>query len=236
VKHRAALPLVAAILVAGMAIGALEGAGVLWKDDDDAPPSPGPAWATAIPAGFPLARGLPRPGGDNGPRRTSDRRDEPWTLGLCGTTASPTDAARVAFRSVVQPIPAAGHTRQLALYPDADAAHAVLEDFRRRLADCPAVTIPDGGPAGDATVRWQARPFGAGEEALIATAIHGDAVFASHHAVVRVGNAVYAQTYDGEFGGAPEGADAVDRRARPVARRMAERMCIFAASPCRRRE
>jgi hypothetical protein len=219
-----------------MAIGALEGAGVLWKDDDDAPPVPGPAWVTAIPAGFPLARGLPPEGGDNEPRRSSDALGEPWSLDLCGTTASATDASRVAFRSIVQPIPAAGHTRQLGLYPDADAAHAVLEDFRARLADCPTVAIPGGGPVGDAAVRWEMRPFGAGEEALIATAVHEGAIFASHHAVVRVGNAVYAQTYDGEFGGAPEGVDAVDRRARPTARRLAAQMCIFAASPCRRRE
>jgi hypothetical protein len=233
VKHRATLVAVAVILVAGMVIGALEGAGVLWKDGDDAPPpAPGPAWVTEIPAEFPLAQDLPAPGGDNEPRQTSDARDTPWTLDLCGARASATDATRVAFRSVVQPIPAAGHTRQLGLYADAGAAHAVLEDFRGRLADCPTVTIPDGGPVGDATVRWETRPFGAGEEALIAIAVSQDAVFASHYAVVRVGNAVYAQTYDGEFGGAPGGAEAVDRRARPTARRVAARMCLFAASPC----
>ena len=231
-KHRATLLVVAAILVVGMVIGALEGAGVLWKDEDTPPPEPGPAWVTAIPADFPLGQGLPPEGGDNEPRQTSEALDEPWTLDLCGTTASSTDAGRVAFRSVVQPIPAAGHTRQLGLYPDADAAHAVLEDFRTRLADCPTVTIPDGGPVGDATVRWETRPFAAGEDALVATAIYEDSVFASHYAVVRVGNAVYAQTYDGEFGGAPEGADTVDKRARPTAQRMAARMCAFAASPC----
>jgi hypothetical protein len=225
--------LIVVILVAGMVIGALEGAGVIWKDESEAaPPAPGIAWLTTIPPSFPLGQGLPEPGGDNSPRDTSDALDTPWTLALCGTAESSTDATRVDFRSITQPIPAAGHVRQLGLYADAHAAHAVIEDFLRRLNDCPVVTIPDGGPVGDAEVRWERRSLAAGEEAFIATAIYEDSVQASHHAVVRVGNAVYAQTYDGEFGGAPEGADAVDRRARPVARRMATRMCVFAAAPC----
>ena len=38
---------------------------------------------------------LPAPGGDNEPRQTSDELDTPWTLALCGTTASATDATRV---------------------------------------------------------------------------------------------------------------------------------------------
>ncbi len=230
---RRAAPLAAAvILVAAMVIGALEGAGVIWKDEPGGPRDPGIAWLTSIPASFPLAQGLPPPGGDNEPRRTSGAIDTPWSLDLCGTRESSTDAARVAFRTITQPVPAAGHVRQLGLYADADAAAAVLADLRRRLADCPTVTIPDGGPVGDATVRWERRPFAAGEEALVAIAVSEGSVQASHHAVVRVGNAVYAQTYDGEFGGAPEGADATDRRERPVALGVAARMCVFAAEPC----
>ena len=229
----AALIVAAIVLVAVMAIGALEGAGVIWKDEPAAaPPAPGTTWLTEIPARFPLGQGLPAPGGDNEPRQTSDELGTPWTLALCGTTGSSTDATRIDFRSIVQPIPAAGHVRQLGLYPDADAAHAVIEDLLRRLNECPTVTIPDGGPVGDATVRWERRPFAAGDEALVAIAIFEGSVQASHHAVVRVGNAVYAQTYDGEFAGAPEGADATDRRERPVARRVASRMCVFAAAPC----
>lgn len=231
--RRAWLFLIAIVLVAVMAIGALEGAGVIWKDEPAAaPPAPGTAWLTEIPARFAMEQGLPPEGGDNDPRQTSDELGTSWTLALCGTTESATDATRVDFRSIVQPIPAAGHVRQLGLYPDADAAHAVVEDFLRRLNECPTVTIPDGGPVGDATVRWERRPFAAGDEALVAIAIFEGSVQASHHAVVRVGNAVYVQTYDGEFAGAPEGADAVDRRARPVARRVASRMCVFAAAPC----
>ena len=232
-SHRAWVAMVAAALVAGMVIGALEGAGVIWKDEPGpAPPAPGVAWLTSIPTSFPLGRGLPEPGGDNAPRETSDALDTPWTLAPCGSAESATDAGRVDFRTLVQPIPAAGHVRQLGLYADADAAHAVIEDFLRRLNECPTVTVPDGGPVGDATVRWQRRPLAAGEEAFVAIATHEGSVQASHYAVVRVGNAVYAQTYDGEFAGAPEGADAADRRARPVARRMAARMCVFAAAPC----
>jgi len=221
----------AVLAVAAIAAGGLFGASLFSGDAPTAPPS-AVSWRTEIPAGFSMEAGLPTDA-DAGPREASDDPATPWTLDLCGSTDSPSDGSRAAFRQVSQTAPAARHVRQIALFADAEAARAVVDDFRRRLADCPRVRVPGGGvPGEDLTIRWEERPYSAGEEALVAIAYAEGFTLASHHAVVRVGNAVYAQTYDGEFGMSGEAADATDRDARAIADRVAAGMCVFAAEGC----
>ena len=198
------------------------------KPSEDAAPEGG--WRTSIPQDFVLTDGLPEPA-DETARRLSNR-SRPWQLDPCGEGKRGSDADRTDQRVLTQ-VGGELYHRQLALYPDDDAARAVVADLRDDLARCRTSEL------GDAVLVWEhyGDPFTAGDESFDTVSRpmqEGEAMlFADHYAVVRVGNAVLLTLDSGSYGHeSPERITQLIQQPRAAAAAVAARMCIFAVDPC----
>lgn len=215
-------------------------------------PSPAPSgtppsanaveWRTTIPEGFPLAVGLPRPGGDVPAWTVSDDVEAPWRHLPCPTdptsfeTTLPQDAGRTDAESVVANPPSMVASRQLVLYPDQATAVAAVQAIRDRAEQCgPLEAVPGltelRYAVVDMTFGNTEGTFVGGGEYILENGSRGPSRLLT--TVVRVGNAVFVGGLSDEsaadpFDIAEPGAATLYKAATAIA----EEMCVFAEDPC----
>lgn len=173
-------------------------------DDGGTPDVPvAPASTTTVPAGFPLADGLPGTNGDDGsPVAVTDRPT--WTdVELCGEVVwsqevptATTDLAGASYTGEAED----SRSRLLAVYPDEVAAQQALDTVRDAYTACPDGEV--GGTdqvyevveaeQGSATITHRYRTDGRFDTGLEVIEL------------VAIGNALYLSSYYGEGGGSPD--------------------------------
>ena len=195
------------------------------------PAAPDGGWLAAVPDRFDLADGMPEPD-DGTARKVRDAPTAAWVLDPCHDGERRPEDGRSDLREAIQ-TGAGYYHRQLAVYPDAEAARQVVGELRDDLARCPSA------PLGGVVEVWDryGAPFAAGDESFDAVARalqEGEpTLFADHYAVVRVGNAVLVTLEGGSYGEEdPARIEQLVEGPRSRAAALAERMCVFAASPC----
>ena len=192
---------------------------------------------TEIPAGFRLPHeGEPSDDPDITDWITTETLATPWELPLlCNQEPGelmPTDAARTDFRQVKRTGPELGDTYQLAVYPSAAEAVAVMGEVRDAVRACPGGENPFL-PAG--TVRTEMAETGMGGESLsvvssVWTADGQPAIGGGRAAMTRVGNAIFLTTTSGEDTPRLE-----DETQATLTQRLADfvpQMCIFTVAGC----
>ena len=192
---------------------------------------------TEIPAGFQLPHeGEPSDDPDITDWITTEPLATPWELPLlCNQEPGelmPTDAARTDFRQVKRTGPELGDTYQLAVYPSAAEAVAVMGEVRDAVRACPGGENPFL-PAG--TVRTDMAETGMGGESLsvvssVWTADGQPAIGGGRAAMTRVGNAIFLTATSGED--SPRLEDEPQAR---LTQRLADfvpQMCVFTVAGC----
>ncbi|CAB4710939.1 MAG: hypothetical protein F2667_07650 [Actinobacteria bacterium] len=181
------------------------------------------AWVQQIPRDFPLTSGMPDGTSAPGPF-------EPQIVGPCGndgwTPAGSVDEASVIWTDQVE----ASLQRALALYPDAEAAAAAIDEVRSQVAEC---VTPRGNRDAIEAVAVTS-DLGEDSFAFVNRWYSGGDLTGEGHfqQLVRVGNAVLFA--NGNFGSAGDQA-VIDQTADLFRTRTAytvSAMCVFAADPC----
>lgn len=174
------------------------------------PSAPGSVSATTL-EGFRFAEESQwRADAETTVERSDDLR-RPWVLDPCNPTAYPTDAQRVAMRTVSRTGPEYFDARQLAVYADEAAATEALRGFRRVLSGC---ATSSGGMF---TSTWRSQPLTAGDEGLLVW-LRMDGPGGSDVVIVRDGRSVVMATASGDF--SPDARPDTDGRLQQVVMRV----------------
>lgn len=200
-----------------------------------ATPAPSGGSATAVPAGFPLGVGLPKPDGDV-TRTTTHDAMTPFVFDPCGGTAASPAEGRSDFAEVRESI-AGGETlvRQVGVYADAATAARAFAGLRTALGRCPTHDLGNGSV--DRYAADEQGPTVTGTDESLVVVAHGfqdgrRTTLAGHYVLARVGTAVLVVLDDGEFGGTFEATAQVDHDQRNVASEIVAAMCPFSADGC----
>ena len=180
-------------------------------------------WLTAAPVGFSVSAGLPEGGGD------VERVEEPVTWTFCGEEAFPADEVLDVTRDGATG-PEYGDRRELRVFRDDRAAHAVLDAAAATAADCPEEL--------HGATRWlhsvTAVADRGEESARLVQTYETDGMVnagATWWDLVRVGNAVLVTVTGGEYLPGEtlgQGIHEHDRLLVPIV----DSMCVFAAGGC----
>ncbi|GAA4734529.1 hypothetical protein GCM10023350_17680 [Nocardioides endophyticus] len=182
---------------------------------DTTPPvtNPSPSWVTKIPAGFPLAEGLPTP------VQTSASYDSPVTDVCAGAGWGPTGSYEVQQATYTES--EGGSTHTLALYPTAGEAELALTALSAEMQACVLQT--------EGKQRWVGvLPSDDGDQSLVYANHYSDGGDVDAVQLVRVGNAILQATTSSLGAPAEDTAALVQERSAPVI----DAMCAFAADPC----
>jgi hypothetical protein len=199
-------------------------------------PAPRPAPVTTIPAELSLTAGLPAVDADTERTTTRDRSTQ-LAFDPCHNEGGHlTGPSRTDFLGVVQTYPAGARVRHLAVYADAATAAEAIDTLESELRLCRRYDYPDG-TSQDRWVQLGSDAASLGVDEALVAVNHGytdgnRTTLATHHLVVRVGNAVLVMAYDGEFGATDSGVLTVDAKQRDDAARIIPQLCVFADSGC----
>ncbi|MGB0099627.1 MAG: hypothetical protein WBP61_05040 [Nocardioides sp.] len=190
----------------------------------DPEPSVGEGAVSAIPAGFPLDRGLTSPEGDPliGPSPTAEGVP---ALELCGASVWP--APGVERLAVTATGPEYLETRELVTVASSDEIAAVVDEIRRAAADCPV--SPDSGAGASNVTVHAALPAGA-DDAVTVSVLATDALGGGIYQFARVGRALYATYQSGEW--APETVDAGVADLTTDTERILPELCVWTERGC----
>ena len=225
-------------LAAAMCVFTAVGCPAPAPDDPPSPTAPSGGHPTTVPAGIRLDPGL-FPLDADSERTTVRDRSTQLALDPCHNEGGRlTGPDRTDFVGVVQTFPAGAQVRQLAVYPDSATAAEAISTLESELELCRSYQHPDGLSED----RWTELGSDAAtldvDDALLAVDhAYTDGnltTLATHHLVVRVGNAVLAMAYDGEFGASQndEAVFTVDAKQRDDATRIIPQLCVFADGGC----
>jgi hypothetical protein len=240
----AAVAGVAAVALVAVPLG-LYAAGGDGRAAEPAPINPGPSrttdasatgWLQEVPAGFPLAEGLPATNGLDGSPVTVIDEPALAVITLCGVPAWSATSAEP-----VEPADAAGATytgesedsaaRTLAVYENEHAAEQAVAGLRTALDNCPVDRTGTRAPQ-----RYDVSPADLGEESFTFTqrSLDGAGFLGDLgvYQVVRVGNAVYLAASYGQGGGDEEVIAHTRQLMNAASAGVISDLCLFAAEPC----
>lgn len=199
--------------------------------------APAVDWVTEIPEGFPLAVGLPEPGGDVPEWTWSDKKSQPLSAVACGGDEQlSTDSRRADSLRVQVTPPDASVWRHVILFEDDAAARQAYTDARSS-----AIVCAEMSPVGDDTevteARWEmtedrraghpvvqvrGRIYAAGTETRVPGRVATQ--------VVRVGNALLVARIDDAASNTEPDAD--EQQLAADVDTIVAAMCAFEAEPC----
>lgn len=183
--------------------------------------------ASGIPDDFPLAEGLVA---DGDITVTTPRRDVKG-IGLDPTCWGRVWPGAAVDRLVVEQVgPELGLTRELAVYPDAATATAVVEQVRADAARCHRLPATSESAAMDVTPLGHDDTGDVGATTSFAETMAGGQPGGSLFILTRVGRAVLAVEHGGEWtrGTADLGARDLQRADRDLV----DRLCLFSGPGC----